>query len=459
VRQARYNQDLSNTILIEFANKVTEKDVKTNPYSIILHDALNSIRSRDLEDFYYESEDVYEIDAFDQIFAKMHNFFAQKNYREVVLIARTCIEELTEWLQKQRKNVSEIIDYIDPRYYEVPMRMLGDVAQNVDTENSEIDLQELYEYCRVEIKNNKYKTLGLFNEFNDLFMKLSSKVNPDGFIELQDELLSKVQDKNSYEAERILQRKINLYELNKQPKKAWEIIESNIHFESFRKKLVEKKIKEKKYVEAKKLINDYLNNKDHKNRNDWNQLRLKIAQKENDTRVIREASFTFIQNRFVAEYFAIYKSTFTEKEWKSAFEQLFANYENSFKRHNNDNEGMYSRYTFLNDDSVFDLLAAENASERLMKLVEKHLAVDLMEKYYENFATIFPQETLLLFRKALDNYVENNTGHQAYEYLAKLLRKMQAIKGGKEIVSDMLKQYGLRYKNRRSLRDMISKFK
>jgi hypothetical protein len=36
---------------------------------------------------------------------------------------------------------------------------------------------------------------------------------------------------------------------------------------------------------------------------------------------------------------------------------------------------------------------------------------------------------------------------------------MQAIKGGKEIVSDMLKQYGLRYKNRRSLRDMISKFK
>jgi hypothetical protein len=453
VRQARYNKDLSNTIKIEFAGKATEINSNINPYSVILREALSHVRAIDLENYSDDSEEAFEVDAFDQMLSKLRDYFAQKNYREVVLISKACIEELAEWFYKKCRNVFEI-EIIDPGYYEVPFKMLGDVAADADAENLGVNLKELYDYCRVEIRKNKYELFALFNEFNNLFMKLSHKVNPDGFIELQDELLSNVHDKNSRDAERILQRKIDLYDLNNQPKKAWNIIESNIQIESFRKKLAEKKIKEKKFVEAKKLINDYLKSDDKDSRwisREWQMLLLEIAQKEKDMPTIREISFMFIKDNFNREYFKIYKSTFTDVEWTAAFEQLFALY---------DRRGAETRMFGYerNSNSVAELLVAENAVDRLLEFVKKHLSVDLIERYYENFATKYPHETLLLFRRVLDDYAKNFTGRDIYERIAQLLTKMQQINGGDKIVTDMVQQYRLLYKNRSAMREILSKF-
>ncbi|MDR3196804.1 MAG: hypothetical protein LBU34_02945, partial [Planctomycetaceae bacterium] len=345
----------------------------------------------------------------------------------------------------------EITDYIDYDYFEFPFKILGDIV-----EVSGVDLKELYDYCCVEIRKDKYNVSNIFTEFNNLFMFLALKVNPNGFIEFQDELLSKIDDMSSYDAARILEQKINLYNYNNQPEKAWEIIEGNIQIESFCKKLAEKKINEKKYAEAKKLINDYLNEKNDRHNSDWNKLLFKIAQQEKDIPMIRELSFGFIERQFEIKYFKVYKSTFTNKEWQTALQQLINHYENSLGGYHV-TINMYKAYTFYNK-SIFELLVAEGANERLMEFVEKYLSVELIEQYYENFVAKFPQKTLLLFRKALDDYAEKNTGHDAYNYLAQLLKKMQKIEGGKEIVKDMLKQYEILYKNRTSMRNMIKTF-
>ncbi|MDR2115103.1 MAG: SWIM zinc finger family protein, partial [Planctomycetaceae bacterium] len=455
VQQARYSKKLTKTILIEFAGKTTENNSNsTNPYSVILREALRNTKLK-AEEYYYRYEEgvSIEIDAFDQILIKLKTYFDQKNYHEVVLICKACIEELAKWLIKKEQKISEIIDLINPDYYEVPFKILGDVVEYSGT-----DLKELYDYCRSEIRNSKYRTSDIFTAFNNLFLHLALKVNPNGFIEFQDELLNEVQDKNSYDAQKILERKINLFNLNNQPQKAWEIIEENIKIASFCKKLTEKKIKEKKFTEAKKLIKDYLKNNEGNNRydgHDWNKLLLEIAQNEKDTPTIREISFIFIQNKFDTEYFKIYKSTFNNKEWKSAFEQLFNRYLISYEESVPIN---WHSYNLRNRNYVFDLLVAENESKRLIELVEKYLTVNLIEQYYENFATQFPTQTLLLFRKALDDYIKNTTGSDAYEYLAKQFKKMQKINGGKEIVADMIEQYKILYKNRPSLKKILSQF-
>ncbi|MDR2643668.1 MAG: SWIM zinc finger family protein [Planctomycetaceae bacterium] len=448
-RQARYNKDLANIIKIEFANKTTETN--SNPYSVILRKALNSVQINGLEDYYYESEEIIEVDTFDQMLSKLRDCFAKKNYREVVLISKACIEEFSEWFYKKCRNVFEI-EMIDSEYYEVPFKMLRDVVNNKKAENLGIDLKELYDYCQVEIRKDKYESYALFSEFNDFFMQVSNKVNPDGFIELQDELLNKIDDKKSYEAKIILQRKIDFYNLNNQSKKAWDIIESNIQISSFRQKLAEKKVKEKKFVEAKKLINDYLKSN---NKNclwtSWEaqKLLLVIAQKEKDIPTIREISFMFIKNSFDLENFKIYKSTFTDVEWTTAFEQLFAIY--------NKRRVKTGIFDYELDD-VAKLLVAEKAVDRLLEFVKKHLSVDLIDRYYENFATKYPHETLVLFRRVLDDYAKNFTGRDIYERIAQLLTKMQKISGGNKIVADMVQQYRVLYKNRKAMLKILSKF-
>jgi hypothetical protein len=455
VQQASGNKKLTNTILIEFADNVTEnyKNNCNNPYSVILRETLRNTKVRNENYYRYENRDGIEIEAFDQILIKLKKYFDQKNYHEVVLICKACIEELSKWLMKKSRKFDDIFEFIDYEYFDIPFKLLGDIV-----ENSRVDLNELYDYCRSEIRNSKYEGIGIFTKFNDLFLKLSLKVNPNGFIEFQDELLSKVQNKKSHQAEIILKRKFDLYNLNNQPNKAQEIIEENIQIESFCKKLVKTKIQEQKFTEAKKLINDYLNDNDKNNNNrstlEWDKLLLEIAQKQNDKQTTREIAFQFINKNFNAEYFKIYKSTFNNKEWKKSFEQLLICYDRTI----NKDVSSFNYWGTTDVYALYDLLVAENKIEMLMEFVEKHLTVNLIERYYKNLVDKFPTKTLLLFRKALDNYIKDSLGRETYEYLAKMLTKMQQINGGKEIVKDMVKQYRTLYKNRRTMQKILSQF-
>jgi hypothetical protein len=414
---------------------------------------LSNVRVKNPNYYYSKEDNGVELDGLDPILKKLKERFEQKNYCEAALICKAFIDELSKWLTKRNDKFGDLIEYIDSDYYEIPFKILCEIV-----EVSGVDLKELYDYCNAAVRDKKFRIDEIFIEFNKLFMLAALKVNPDGFIEFQDELLSEIDDMSSYDAARILEQKINLYNHHNQPEKTWEIIEGNIQIESFCKKLTEKKIKEKKYDEAKKLINDFLKNKENRYRHqtDWNKLLFEIAQQENDIPKIRELSFTFIKDKFNVEYFKIYKSTFKDKEWKTALEQLINRYEKSFAG-SRGGTYIYNPYTFYNK-SIFELLAIEGASERLMKVVEKYLSVELLEQYYIFFATKYPQNTLVLFRKALDDYAQKNTGRDACNYLAQLLKKMQKIEGGKEIVKEMLKQYGILYKKRTSIRDMIKKF-
>ena len=82
-----------------------------------------------------------------------------------------------------------------------------------------------------------------------------------------------------------------------------------------------------------------------------------------------------------------------------------------------------------------------------------------MDKYYSLFASVYPTETLQLFKKSLDHYVSNNTGREHYEFTVKLLKKMEKIEGGKEMVTNMVIDFKNKYKNRRAMIEILSKVK
>jgi hypothetical protein len=431
VRQARYNPELTNTLLLEFSHKINAvSGEEENSYSPIMRKALESIDIDD-EDL-YDYDGCVEIDALDQWEVKAQTLAAKGNYREAVLICKAIIEEYANWLDEY----IDMIDCISADYQTAPFEILNTVIAN-----SGVDAKALFDYCRAEMKKPKYSGTEMLDGFNDLLMTLSAIISPDSFIDLQDELLSEVKDKSSYEARKILERKVNFYTRANQPEKAWEVIEANIQIMDYREKVVKKRIEERRFTEAKKLIKDFIGGNGGGHTGYWHEFLLDIAKKEKDTPAIREISFAFIKNRFDKKHFQTYKSTFTRDEWQKEMEALIKTYEKSSHGFN---------------DSVAEVLKAEGATERLLAYAEKHPSLRVIEEYHTAFAAPFPEKTLALFRQAVDNYAEN-TGRECYAYVLKMLKKMRMIKGGEAIVSDMVSQYKIRYKNRRAMLEILNR--
>jgi hypothetical protein len=81
--------------------------------------------------------------------------------------------------------------------------------------------------------------------------------------------------------EKILQRIVDFYNKRHQPKMAWQHVEDNIQIDSFRRRVVEKRIKQKNYTEAKKLIQDYIDaHQDKYYSETWDDYLLQIARGE-----------------------------------------------------------------------------------------------------------------------------------------------------------------------------------
>jgi transcription initiation factor TFIIIB Brf1 subunit/transcription initiation factor TFIIB len=71
---------------------------------------------------------------------------------------------------------------------------------------------------------------------------------------------------------------------------------------------------------------------------------------------------------------------------------------------------------------------------------------------------LYPEKTLELFKKAINEYAEKNIGRSYYEYIAKLLKQMLKIKNGNQTVAEIVSNYRIKYKNRRVMIEILSSF-
>jgi len=431
IDQAKYNTELNNAVLIEFSTNAG--NVKGNKYSRLIQATLASV-PHDENDYYFE--ECLNIDVLDQWIDKARNCVRLKQYDEAVLICKALIEEYSQWLYNVGENNSLIFSL---EYQSIPFDIINHTIEHIEK-------KELFKYCLTEMKKKKYEKTDFYHGFQELLENLAVTVDPDAFIVLQDKLLASVKDKGSHEAENILRRKINFYLRLSQKKKAWDLIKGNMQIESFRMKVVKRKIKKQNFRTAKKLINDFINVKGkdpEKYFNDtWLELLLDIAQKEKDIPAVRKLSYKFIEEYFDEEHYQIYKAAFSPAEWADEREKLFLSY--------NGKKGF--------SNSAASLLVAENEIERLLNYVEKHLYLDNLESYYEVFSSDYPEKTLEMFKKVLVSYADNNTGRYHYEHILSLLKQMSRIKGGKKATSELVAYFRTHYKNRRAMMEVLSGF-
>jgi hypothetical protein len=437
LRQVQFNPDLTNAIFLEFSQKIENEH--QNKYSLVIRRGLEAIKYKNYEDYCYE-ESYIDLDILDQWFGKAKKHLDTKKFDEAVLIAQACLEEFALWFNNLDGGYSECVS---EDYQSTPFDILEIALDNG------VDARKLFDYCMTELPKEKYAGTYMYDHFNDLLMILPAEVSGDTFIKLQDTLLDAIKDKSSYAAKKILQRKIEFYKKNHNPREAWKLIKDNIQISAFRTMLVKKKIKNKKFAVAKKLIHDFIDDPQSKNKRQpdkWDDYLLDIAQKEKDVPVIRQISYSFIERSFHKKYYNVYKSTFTKNEWPPVMEALVKRYESrplGFQR------GFHH--------SAANIFVAENLTERLMLYVGKKASMDELEKYHIKFAADFPEHTLALFRKAIDTYTEANVGRNHYERIAGLLKKMLKIKGSGEVINAMVTNYRSRYKNRRAMLEILGR--
>lgn len=432
--QAKYDPELTNKLFVEFLHMTTGK--KEDNYAMVLRKALETI-DYDFNDLYEYQEDSIEIDILDELFAKASQFISQNRFDEAIAICKACIEQFALWVEELDE---ELFDFVDPNYTDKPFELLSQIASKPG-----VNADDLFQYCKSEMDQPKYSNLNVDGNFHGLLVELAlTDDNIRELIALQDSLLQNIQNKSSNEAKEILERKITIYQKNNQPETAWQLVKENLQIESFRKQVVQQKIKEGKFAEAKALISDFLfthpNDQFHSHAG-WQELALSIAQEEHDIPVIRKIAFSFIENHFNTDYYRIYKSSFQPKEWKLEVQKVIAHYEKTDRGFNN---------------SVANVLAEEQDASMLIKYIEKHLSVDRLEQYHSHFSTAYPKETLDLFGKTMNQYADKNTGRNHYEYMVRIFKKMARIKGGKEMANMMIAQIKSQYKNRRAMVEIFN---
>lgn len=434
VQQAKYNPELTKKLFLEFLHKTTEK--KENNYATLLRSAFEDLELDD-DEYYGYQEDAIEIEILDELFEKASEFISQKRFDEAITICKACIEEYAQWLEELD---TDMVDYLDPNYSERPFELLSEIAFQPG-----VNAHDLFQYCMSEMDKPNYSDSGLDDNFHDLLAELAqTDEDKMAFISLQNRLLKNIGNKNSNEAEEVIARIIAFFRMNNQEEKAWQLVEGNIQFESFRKQVVQQKITDGKLGEAKKLIDDFLfthPNTPFRFHANWHELALSIAQHENDVPVIRKITFSFIENYFEAAHYRIFKSSFTLDEWKWEVKKIIAHYEKTDKGFSN---------------SVANVLAEEQDAAMLIKYIEKHLTIDRLETYHSHFSKIYPNETLDLFCKVMNQYAEQNTGRTHYEFMVRIFKKMALVKGGKEMANRLIAQYKIQYKSRRAMVEVFN---
>ena len=438
ISQAKQNAEFRKSFIMEFAPK-TKSKAGANPYAQIIREELAKVDFEDTDEYWYDSEAGIRLNILDEMVEKAIASIANAQYDEAIMIAKACLEEYAAWAKDSNLNASE---YVGCDYAESSLQILRDAV-----EKGGCDPAALYEYCKARIDEPRFD-FSMKEALYDLMLVTAMRTKNHDFIETQEKLLAELSDSSSYEIVGILAREIEFYSGVDEPAKADAIIMANLHIERFRKTAVDKLIATGQYDEAKRLIALYPQNAQRRG-GDWDVRLLEIARRENDVPSIREYAWRFIEDGFHLEYYRIYKSAFTVSEWTAELERIVDHYSAS--------RGRFSGNVIKND--VANVLAEEKLEERLLVTLEKNPNPYSVEEFYKHCIEGFPERTLALFRRAVDQYTANNVGTEHYGTIAKWLRVIRRLPGGVAVCEEMLADYRITYKRRtammRTLREMF----
>ena len=146
------------------------------------------------------------------------------------------------------------------------------------------------------------------------------------------------------------------------------------------------------------------------------------------------------------EYYHKLKELVPKQDWKRFLEDML---------------GQIKTFVFGGSDIKAGIYAEEKEYGRLFGLIESYSItsrLDMLMHYALCFPSGYAPALLEQYKMALESYVANNLGRNHYSYMAQILRMIQKLNGGKEVVRQLVEKFREQYKRRRAMMEELAAF-
>ena len=103
------------------------------------------------------------------------------------------------------------------------------------------------------------------------------------------------------------------------------------------------------------------------------------------------------------------------------------------------------------------LYQEEKMYDRLLDYVMESIGIFGLQQYGDVLQEHYPKEILEKYKMELETMVIHSGDRKKYQYLVSILRSMKGIKGGAQVVDQIVEEWRRRYRNRPAMMDELSR--
>lgn len=355
------------------------------------------------------------------------------NYNETWLIASAVVEQVSE--------VTGDIDDSDG--------MIGDSfdgAFNLITEladNSAVPMslkEQMFDWHKAEYPKDKYESYGN-DRILDSMVDLAEVTNRTGEIfPIIDSAIRKTTSR--YELVSLLQQKAGLLKSLGRMAEYAGLVNENLHHSEFRKIKLAELLEQQLYNDAEKLIVEGIRISEEQKHSgttrEWKEqlLEIYIKSDQQEKYLILLRELFYVSNR---QYYPLLKQTIGPEKWPEELASII----------------VILKKSRMNWNFLYELYAAELMLRELLQLITQNAEFRLIKTYETYLLPKFPAEIMGLYERVCENYAVRANARGDYHELASMLKHVQKLDGGKQIVTKLLTTFREIYKRRPAMMDEL----
>lgn len=380
------------------------------------------------------------------------------NYRDAFSLTQSLLHSLIQTITHSDDSAGNIGDAIFST-----IQLVENIAH---AGNAALELkEEMFLFLKNELQHSIYFDYGdygylLFEVFKELAILLSKGDEFLAFVDKQIEVSTG--EYEEYRREYFQKSKIDFLNAVGRTDEAEKLISKHLDIVSVRREEVNKVIAQQDYARAKELIAEGIRIAESKKHPgtvaEWEKKYLEIAFLEKDIDKIRHYTKYFAFDRgFSQQYYNLWKSTFTETEWKTEIEGYIAEVKGRIINKADKNPIWYSP-TLLQLIALAPIYIEEKFWDRLFDLVKKDGRLDTLIDYHHYLLPLYSEELLNMYLKGLKEFGEKASGRSDYARLVDIMQQViNDIPEGKEQILALAREMRLQYNRRPAMIDELSK--
>lgn len=320
----------------------------------------------------------------------------------------------------------------------------------LEHQNISINLKEDIAAEVSELSNKDLEDYDLI-DLNDLKLQVTiATASKEEGLRLLDKQIEKFHD--SYEEHVYVKRKIDLLRQMGREAEADRTEKKFMYLSEIRRSVVDRKIAEKKYIEAEKLVISGIElakvDKNSYEAGRWTKRLLEIYELQgNKARQIDVAKELFVSERGNLEYYHKLKALIPNSEWKDELAKLI-------------DETVFSDSSFTGRSNLADIYVEEGDKEDLYKYAVGHSVydTDALDYYSKHISDEHAEELLAIYERLLKKEASGQADVKKYPRIANSMECMSKLKGGRAAAHRLAVYFREQYPRRSSMMAAISNF-